>query len=136
MRIVLDTNVLVSALLSPHRPPGQVLQMLLAGRIGLCYDARILDEYHKVVARPKFPFSRDQVSVVLESLESAGELVAPAPLNLKLPDPDDAVFLEVAVAASADHLVTGNLKHFPSKQRHGVSVIAPAVFVRLLAESG
>ena len=132
MRIVLDTNVLVAALLSPYGPPAQVLQLLLTERAQLCYDARILGEYRAVLARPKFGLEPEPVAVLLDYLEQTGILAAAAPLPVTLPDPDDAVFLEVAVAAHADHLVTGNLRHFPARRRCGVSVVSPAELIRLL----
>ncbi len=122
MRIVLDTNVLVSALLSPNGASAAVLQLILAGRVVLCFDARILSEYREVLRRPKFDFDPQLVDELLEFLESEGELVASVPLRFTLPDPDDAMFLEVATAGEADHVVTGNLKHFPARGRGGVSV--------------
>lgn len=129
MRIVLDTNVLVSALLSPNGVPAAVLQLVLAGRVVLCLDARVLSEYRAVLCRPRFDFDARLVDDLLEFLESEGELVASVPLALSLPDPDDAKFLEVAAAAGADHVVTGNLRHFPTRVRRGVSVVSPRRFL-------
>ena len=129
MRIVLDTNVLVSALLSPNGAPAAVLQLILAGRVVLCFDARILSEYREVLRRPKFDFDPQLVDELLEFLESEGELVASIPLQLSLPDPDDAMFLEVAAAGEADHVVTGNLKHLPVRGCGGVSVVSPRDFL-------
>lgn len=135
MRIVLDTNVLVAALLSPYRAPAQVLQLLLTGRAKLCYDVRILSEYREVLARPKFAFAPESVAELLMYLEEGGELVAATPVNMPLPDPGDRMFLEVALAGRADHLVTGNLRHFPANTRRGISVISPAEFVRGLDQT-
>ena len=126
MRLVLDTNVLVSALLSPYRPPARVLDQLLQGSARLCYDARILAEYRQVLVRPKFGFENEAIAALVDYLEARGELVASQPLGLSLPDPADAMFLEVAVAARADCLVTGNLRHFPADRRAGVRVVSPA----------
>ena len=133
MRIVLDTNVLVSGLLSPFGPPGRVLDALLVGDVTICFDGRIMTEYRQVLLRPKFGWSSDAVDPLLDYLASAGESVVASPLNVSLPDPDDLMFLETALAATANHLVTGNRRHFPAKSRHGVSVISPAEFVSLLA---
>lgn len=132
MRIVLDTNVLASALLSPNGAPAAVLQRVLAGRVVLCFDARVLSEYREVLRRPKFGFDARLVDDLLEFLESEGELVASVPLPLSLPDPDDGKFLEVAAAAGADHLVTGNLRHFPTRARRGVSVVSPRDFLEMV----
>lgn len=132
MRIVLDTNVLVAGLLSPSGPPAQVLQLLLTERVRLCYDARILAEYRDVLARPRFGFDPEAVAEVLTFLEQTGELVAAVPLGAVLPDPDDAMFLEVAAAGQVDYLVTGNIKHFPARHRRGVHVVSPADWVRAI----
>ena len=129
MKIVSDTNVLVAGLLSSFGPPAQVLQLLLAEKLRLCYDNRILTEYRDVLARPKFAFDGELVAVFLDFLEQAGELVVPTPWPAALPDADDAMFLEVAAAGKADYLVTGNLRHFPSLQRRGIRVATPAEFI-------
>lgn len=133
MRIVLDTNVLVSALLTPHGPPGQILQLALAGKVVLCHDGRIMSEYRDVLRRPKFPFDPENVDELLSYLESVGESVSPEPLRQHLPDRDDESFLEVAVAAAAGYLVTGNVRHFPARLRAGVTVVSPAEFLQALS---
>lgn len=132
MRIVLDTNALASALLSPNGAPAAVLQLVLAGRIVLCLDARILIEYREVLRRPKLEFDTRLVDDLLQFLESQGELVASVPLPLSLPDPDDAMVLEVASAGGANHVVTGNLRHFPIGERRGVSVVSPRDFLDIV----
>ena len=129
MRIVLDTNVLVAGLLSAHAAPARVLQSILAGEVSVCYDSRIVAEYRQVLARPKFAFDQELTEDVIDWIEVSGELLIPPPLSVSLPDPDDVMFLEVAVAANVDCLVTGNLRHFPQRRRHGVSVLKPMQFV-------
>jgi putative PIN family toxin of toxin-antitoxin system len=129
MRIALDTNVLVAALLSPFGTPAQVLALLLAGRAQLCYDARIMNEYREVLRRPKFAFDVEAVGDLLDYLEDTGTLAAGTPWPAVLPDADDAMFLEVAKAAAAACLVTGNLRHFPARARRGVTVVTPARFI-------
>lgn len=135
MRIVLDTNVLVSALLSPNGAPASILQLVLAGRVVLCFDARILSEYREVLRRAKFDFGMNLVDEFLDFLESEGELVASVPLPLSLPDPDDAMFLEVAAAGSADYVVTGNVKHFPTRRRSGDSVVSARDFLTIVVDA-
>jgi len=132
VRIVLDTNVLASALLSPGGAPAAVLQLVLAGRILLCFDARIMTEYREVLRRPKFDFDARLVDDLLEFLESEGELVAAVPLPRSLPDPDDAMFLEVASAGGAEYVVTGNIRHFPNDARQGITVVSPRDFIEIV----
>lgn len=129
---MLDTNVLVSGLLSPFGPPGEIVRMVSSGAVALCLDARILAEYDEVLGRPRFGFDPDSVAALLDYIEFRGEVVASEPLEHRLPDPDDEPFLEVAAACAADCLVTGNLAHFPEAATAGVVVLTPAQFVDML----
>ena len=129
MRLVLDTNVLVSGLLSPFGPPGEIVRMVSAGVIRLCLDARLLAEYEQVLLRPRFGLDPNAVAALVDYIDVTSDKVASAPLSVRLPDPDDEAFLEVAVASGAEYLVTGNLVHFPAEACMGVSVVSPAVFV-------
>ena len=135
MRIVLDTNVLVSALLSPFGPPGEILRLITTGLIRVCHDARILCEYRQVLLRPAFPFGRFQVESLLDQIEADGVPVAALPLAQRLPDPDDEAFLEVALAGEVRYLVTGNLKHYPTRTRQGVQVASPRDFLEAYRQS-
>ena len=131
MKIVLDTNVLVSGLLRDQGNPAQVVALALAGAIQVCQDQRILDEYAEVLARPRFRFDAQRVREVLAKLEADGlwvEATQHSPLGL--PDPDDEPFLAVALAATADFLVTGNLSDYPSDKLRGCAVVSPADFVK------
>jgi uncharacterized protein len=126
VRIVLDTNVLIAALLSPHGAPAQLLDLALARQILLLVDDRILAEYHEVARRPMFGFSEGDLPRVLNALTALAEHVAARPLPVILPDDGDVPFLEVAVAGQADALVTGNTRHFvPKRGHHAVRVRAP-----------
>lgn len=129
MRVVLDTNVLVSGLLSPHGPCAAILRMVSSGELILCLDARLLSEYAEVLSRPKFGFDGDDVSLLLMGIEQTGHVVAPAPLAGRLPDPGGEPFLEIALSSQAECLVTGNGAHYPSGLRQGMPVLSPAEFV-------
>lgn len=129
MRIVLDTNVLVSALLSPFGTPAEILRLVTTETVRLCHDARILGEYRQVLLRPTFPFHPLQVEALLDQMESDGVPVTALALSRRLPDPDDEAFLEVALAGKARYLVTGNLRHFPPGSRQGVRVVSPREFL-------
>ena len=130
MRIVLDTNVLVSGLLTPFNAPGEIVRMTSSGALRLCYDARILSEYKSVLHRPKFNLDPYHVSVLLDQIKTTGHPVAGIPLKKSLPDSTDEPFLEVAIAGKAASLVTGNLKHYPPAERQGVPVFSPAEFLK------
>lgn len=130
MRIVLDTNVLVSGLLSPHGPPGRIVDLFLDGSVTLLVDDRIVMEYREVLARPRFRFDPVDVDAVLSLIDTAGERVAAGPLSVTVQDPYDLPFLEVAHTGKADALVTGNARHFRGAAAVGVHVLSPAAFVK------
>ncbi len=130
MKLVLDTNVLVSGLINPSGPPGQMIDRIRSGRLVVRVDDRVLAEYTRVLRRPRFAayFSRSQVRDVLAFLHADSERVVSEHVVSGLPDPDDAPFLELALTATAP-LVSGNLKDFPRARRKGASVLSPAEFV-------
>lgn len=136
MRIVVDTNVLVSSLLSPFGPPNAIRQLIVAGTVQVCYDVRILHEYREVLTRPKFPFNPGDVDDMLTQIEADGVLISTRPLAGHLPDPDDEPFLAVALAGRARCLVTGNLRDFPAKRRQGLLVVSPRQFLDLYQTTG
>ena len=130
MKIVLDTNIVVSGLLQSQGNPAQVLALALAGAVQVCHDERILAEYAEVLVRPRFKFDAQRVREVLHKIEADGLAVdASGESSLDLPDVDDEPFLAVALAASVDFLVTGNLADYPPDKRRGCTVVSPAVFM-------
>ena len=128
MRVVLDTNVLVSALLTPFGPSAKVLDVVLAGETVLLYDDRIMTEYEQVLSRKKFNFNKHFVHEVLDYLLASGERVNAGAFNGKIIDVFDLPFIEVARSAKADAVVTGNKKHFSQKDC-GCLVLSPAQFI-------
>jgi putative PIN family toxin of toxin-antitoxin system len=136
MRVVLDTNVLVSGLLSAKGPPAQLVESVLAGTLELAWDAAIRHEYGEVLARPEFKFPAHCVEELLSAFDRFGFVVAGAPpCPTPLPDADDECFLAVA-RASGSILVTGNLRHYPVRARHGVVVLTPREFVERMRGRG
>jgi putative PIN family toxin of toxin-antitoxin system len=113
IRAVLDTNIIVSALLQPLGPPAQILMLALGGSIQLCVSGSVYAEYEEVIRRPRFQRSEDIIAGTLQAIREKGIWVRPTERVTACPDPDDDIFLECAVAAKADYIVTGNLKHFP-----------------------
>lgn len=136
MKLVLDTNVLVSGLLTPFGPCGEIVRMLTSGVFVPCVDARILLEYDDVLRRPRFGFDPAQVEVVMAYMRHLAQPYATMPLRRSLPDDDDAPFLEVAIAAQVDGLITGNQAHFPPDRRMGVRVITPRDFLAQVRATG
>lgn len=122
---VLDTNVLVSALLGRQGPPAKVWEAFGAGRYLLAYDPRILHEYQEVLSRPKFGFVASDVADIFGVIARFGEMVMPTMALPPLPDPEDTPFLEVAASTPDKVLMTGNVKHYPRPACHGVTVLSP-----------
>ncbi len=127
LRIVIDTNVFVSALISPSGKPASVLNLALGGSIVPVADALIFAEYFDVLTRPKFGFPKELLSPLASSLRRFFQPVSPVPLPRPkfLPDPEDEKFLAVALGAGGVPLVTGNKKHFPEPllQEYGIHTV-------------
>jgi len=126
VKIVLDTNVLVSGLLKAHSHAGAIVRLIAGGRIKVVYDARILSEYREVLCRPKFDFDKAEVDALLTLIEAEGILVTTEPLPAPLPDPDDEPFLEATMATEGAILVTGNKKHFTLPDESQVTILNPS----------
>jgi putative PIN family toxin of toxin-antitoxin system len=124
IRVVLDTNVVVSAHLSPEGYERSVLDLALAGKLRIFVSETILREYESVLRRPKFRLKPLDVSRSLRLLRAAARVVAPYGQLNAARDPGDNRFLECAEAAKADYLVTGNKRHFPKQWRQTLVVNA------------
>ena len=122
---VLDTNVLVSGLLSAKGPPGRLIDAILARKLAIAFDDRILCEYREVLARPRFSFQASDVAAFWEILPFQTHLVAMPMEGLEAIDASDTKFLEVAAATESKILVTGNERHYPKKTRGVVRMLSP-----------
>ena len=129
MPVVLDTNVLVSALWSENGVPAKILHMVPYGAIMPIYSAEILQEYGTVLNRPSFKFLPGQVDGLLQKFVQHGRLVLPERSSIPLPDESDRVFYDTATTGSAI-LITGNAKHFPDEP----FIMSPSDFYRYLLE--
>ena len=117
--VVIDTNVLISALLSKHSDAAtvQVLNAVFDGTIIPVFNVEILAEYDNVLHRPKLKFSDTNIQLLLDTIKTYGVFAKQLITNEILPDPKDLVFYEVVMAKQDEnaYLVTGNSKHFPKK---------------------
>lgn len=115
---VIDTNVLISAMLKWNSIPGNVMELAFDGPIVPILNEYIVKEYREVLARPKFHFTEEIIHDVLENMQRRGIFVDAESLDVELPDPKDRVFYEVVMEERKTedaYLVTGNIKHFPTK---------------------
>lgn len=130
---VLDTNVLVSAILGASRMsiPTKVLKAVTEEKLVLLYNDEIIDEYREVLLRKKFNFDPELIEIVLNTIVTDGIYIdRTKSIEEIFPDPNDIVFYEVSLSKEGSYLVTGNIKHFPQKS----FIITPAEMVRLLEE--
>ncbi len=115
---VIDTNVLVSAMLKWDSVPGNIMELAFSGPVIPVLNEEIFNEYREVLLRPKFRLTEDIVNDVLEAINERGIFVDAQTLDIELPDPKDRIFYEVVMEERNDedaYLVTGNIKHFPIK---------------------
>ena len=133
LRIVLDTNVLVSAGLKPLGPQAEIMNLVMAGEIELCISEPMLTEYREVFSRRKFAhISATRFANLLAFIESDATRFTPT-RQLKISQHDsDNCFYECADAAEADYIVTGNLKHF-TKPYKTTKIINTRQLLELLA---
>ncbi len=115
---VIDTNVLVSAILKSHSVPGSIIELAFSGSIIPVLNEEIEQEYREVLSRPKFHLPPDLIEDIIGTFRKKGLYINAESLELNLPDPKDLVFYEVVMEERKQedaYLVTGNIKHFPVK---------------------
>lgn len=128
---VIDTNVLVSALLKWDSVPGNVLQFTITGVVTPVLNEDILREYREVLLRKKFHFPESVVDAILDNLAAQAVFINEEKLDVNLPDPKDVVFYEVVMEKRKNQdafLVTGNLKRFPVER----FIVTPRQFLDIL----
>ena len=116
---VIDTNVLVSAMLKFQSVPAQIANEALLGDLTPLLCDEIVAEYREVLARPKFKFNQRAVETLIDGIIDRGIFIDAVQVEEVIPDPKDVVFYEVVMEGRKEHddayLVTGNIKHFPIK---------------------
>jgi len=130
MRVaVLDTNVIVSAGITPGGAPAKlVFGWVLKGQARAVTSPAVVAEYREVVGRPKFRRYGFPPPWLDWLIEESLWLEDPEPWTQAMPDPTDLPFLALAHASGA-WLVIGNEKHFPEELRHGVRAISPGDYL-------
>ena len=128
---VIDTNVLVSALLTSEKQsnPLLIFQAIIEEKIVPLFCDEILNEYREVLSRDKFPFTSDVIEKALDVFENNGLNVSRVQTDdYEFTDPKDIVFFEVSMAVDDSYIVTGNIKHFPKIRK----VVTPTEMVAIL----
>ncbi len=113
LRLVIDTNVVVSAALKPHGLERTALVFGFTPPAKLFVSQEVLSEYTEVLRRPELRIPAAERRALIDLIAKRSQMVVPTRELAVCRDPDDDMFIECADAARADFLITGNLKHFP-----------------------
>jgi putative PIN family toxin of toxin-antitoxin system len=132
LRLVIDTNVLVSAALKPDGLQRTTFLLAITKPGRLYVSLPVLEEYAGVLSRPELSIRRGLRLQLLQLIKNQGHLVTPSRHIAVTSDPDDNIFVECADAARADFLITGNRKHFPAYWKN-TKIVTPREFVSLVA---
>ncbi|MEA2604499.1 MAG: uncharacterized protein QOF89_5491 [Acidobacteriota bacterium] len=139
MRAVIDTNILVRAMLNPEGSVGPVIDLLRDGRYVFLYSQATLNEVIDVLGRPRmvhrYGITPDEIDALCALVIRRGEAVQPSRSITACRDPKDNKFLEVAVAGRADVIVTGDRDLEALDPFEGIPMIQPARFLQLLRQS-
>ena len=129
MRLVLDTNIIISGFINPAGKPSEILKMVLERKAELCYNTVILAEYESVLTRPKFSkiIKPEIIRRFINIIRSIGFSYNPIPGKITLPDESDRIFYDTA-RGSGSLLISGNIKHYPQEP----FIIPPADFLKQL----
>ena len=129
--VVLDTNVIVSAVLCQGGKPDKIVEWVVGKKLNLFYSKEIILEYRTVLHRPKFGFDPHVLALLLESITHVGHIINPVPSTFPLTDESDRIFYDVA-KASGSYLITGNSRHYPAE----AFITTPADFIKLMSKQG
>jgi uncharacterized protein len=132
LRLVIDTNVLVSAALKSEGLQRTTFLLAITKPARLYVSPPILEEYAEVLSRPELSIRKGLRLHLLQLIKNRGHLVTPSRRIEVTSDPDDNIFVECADAARADYLITGNRRHFPPFWKN-TKIITPREFVTLFA---
>ncbi len=128
---VIDTNVLVSAMLKWESVPGTVMNLIFDGPVIPIYSKEIIDEYRIVLSRPKFKLDNEIIKNIIDGITDKGIMITADKISIDMPDPKDIVFYEVVSEKRKTddaYLVTGNTKHFPVKPY----IVTPREFIDII----
>jgi len=128
IRVVIDTNVLVSALLTSGGLPEAVINLAISGEVRWFASEPVLTEYEAVLKRPRLAIDSGKAADAMARIRAAVSIVSPPMRIAESSDPGDNQFLECAEAARAHYLITGNIRHFPDIWKE-TRIVTPREFI-------
>ena len=128
-KVVLDTNVLISAIVFGGKPR-EVFELILMEKVNLAISREILNEMRGVLSGRKFRYPQQVLHSILHSLENLAEFVVPQkPVKIIKDDPDDNRTLECALEAGAHIIISGDGHLLDVKRYRGIKIISPSDFL-------
>ena len=127
MTVVLDTGVIVSALVNKKGSAAKILSLIFDGEIKILYENRILFEYIEVLSRKDFGYNIDMINNMIHFLRHEGTFIKAESLDVIFHDESNKKFYELYISGEADYLITGNKKHFPADN----AVLIPSEFIKI-----
>jgi hypothetical protein len=135
LKVVFDTNVIISAALFEKSLPALLLSLGLEDKIRFFASPALLDEYEAVLKRPRFKLNQKQIAELMGKINRKASIVTPTKRLkiVKVDEPDNRI-LESAMKAKADFIITGNKRHFPFEEFEGSRIVTPREFINSISE--
>lgn len=135
LKVVFDTNVIVSAALYEESLPALLLSLGLEDKVRFFVSPALLNEYEAVLKRPRFKLGHREITELMGKINRKALIVTPTKRLkiLKADEPDNRV-LECAIKAKADFIITGNKRHFPFEEFKGSKIVTPREFINSISE--
>jgi putative PIN family toxin of toxin-antitoxin system len=136
LKVVFDTNVIVSAALYEKGLPALLLSLGLEDKVRFFVSPSLLNEYEAVLKRPRFKLDHREITELMRKIHRKALIVTPAKRLkiIKADEPDNRI-LECAIKANADFIITGNKRHFPFEEFRGSKIVTPREFINSISES-
>jgi putative PIN family toxin of toxin-antitoxin system len=135
LKVVFDTNVIVSAALYEKSLPSLLLSLGLEDKVRFFVSPAVLNEYEAVLKRPRFKLGHKEVTELMGKISRKALMVTPTKRLriIKADEPDNRIF-ECAIKANADFIITGNKRHFPFEEFKGSKIVTPREFINSISE--
>jgi len=136
LKVVFDTNVIVSAALQEQSLPGLLLSLGLEDKVKFFVSPALINEYEKVLVRPRLKLGFQECKELMDKIKQKVVLVNPTKrlTILKTDDPDNRILI-CALKAKADFIITGNKKHFSFEEFRGIKIVTPREFLAHLGDT-
>jgi putative PIN family toxin of toxin-antitoxin system len=135
LKVVFDTNIIVSAALYEKSLPALLLSLGLEDKVRFFVSPALLNEYEAVLNRPRFKLGHREITELMGKINRKALIVTPTKRLkiIKADEPDNRV-LECAIKANVDFIITGNKKHFPFEEFKGSKIVTPREFINSISK--